>query len=64
MVTCTGIYADVVFAENTNSKDAQNIIKERKKMSLLQEQYNDYKAHYAENIKFDSTSENFSKFYP
>ena len=53
-VSCTGIYADVEFAKNMHSKDSE------KKVSLLQERYNDYKNRYARNIKFDSNDHNLS----
>ena len=57
-VSCTGLYADVVFAENGNKK----LWTDFARFSALEEDYNNYKWNYAKNIKFDQTVENLSKY--
>ena len=47
-------------AEAVSPQDTKNKAKEQNKVSVLQEQYDAYKSHYARNIKFDSSAENLS----
>ena len=67
LVSCTGLYADMTFSEDSLYKDivdGGNMGKEfqdRVKLGRILQKYTDHKTNYANNIKFDPTAQNLSK---
>ena len=55
---CFGLYADVTYINSTQSLNFENA----KGFLDLQKEYNEYKKKFLENIKFDSSKENYGKF--
>ena len=53
LVSCTGLYADVVHGSDISSKG-------REILSSLENEYFQYKTSYAKNIVFDPTSHDLS----
>ena len=55
---CFGLYADVTYI-NSTEKISLEITKD---FSVLQEEYNEYKKRFLDNIKFDPWEESYGKF--
>jgi hypothetical protein len=59
IVSCLGLYADVSYMDSLVEDQAQ--AKDNAKLLALQDEYNNYKNQFAENLFFHPASANFSK---
>ena len=56
LVACFGLYADLTYINSTEMINLENA----KDLSGLQQEYNEYKNKYLENVIFDSWSGGYS----
>ena len=61
MVSCAGLYADVVFTNETILDFSESPGEEAQKLEKLQKEYNRYNNDYLSNIFFDPKEDNNSK---